>query len=74
MCEREILLAYPDFNIIFVIHTNASEVQLGYCISQKRKPIASHKRKLCLAQTGYTDTVRELLSVFETHITKLVIL
>ena len=74
MCVREILLAYLDFNIIFVILTNASEVQLGYCISQKGKPIASHRRKLCLAQTGYTNTARELLPVFETHITKLVIL
>jgi RNase H-like domain found in reverse transcriptase len=37
---REVMLAYPDFNEPFEIHTDASHYQLGAVISQKGKPIA----------------------------------
>ena len=62
---RETLLAYPDFNEVFEIHTDASLYQLGACISQKGKPIAFYSRKLNPAQTRYTTTERELLSIVE---------
>ena len=62
---RETLLAYPDFNEVFEIQTDASLYQLGACISQKRKPIAFYSRKLNPAQTRYTITERELLSIVE---------
>ena len=58
-------MAYPDFNEVFEIHTDASLYQLGACISQKGKPIAFYSRKLNPAQTGYTTTERELLSIVE---------
>ena len=38
--SRETLLAYPDFEQPFVIHTDASHTQLGAVISQANKPIA----------------------------------
>ena len=38
--SRESLLVYPNFSNIFVIHTDASKVQLGAVISQDNKPIA----------------------------------
>ena len=63
---RETILAYPNFNIPFEIHTDASAYQLGACISQKGKPIAFYSRKLTPAQTRYTTTERELLSIVET--------
>jgi hypothetical protein len=63
---RETLLAYPDFSKPFTIHTDASKVQLGACISQDGKPIAFYSRKLNPAQTRYTTTERELLSIVET--------
>ena len=63
---KEVLLAYPDFNDEFVIHTDASHTQLGAVISQKGKPIAFYSRKLKPEQTRYTTTERELLSIVET--------
>ena len=61
-----VMLAYPDFNIPFVIHTDASDVQLGSVISQEEKPIAFYSRKLNSAQKNYTTSERELLSIVET--------
>jgi RNase H-like domain found in reverse transcriptase len=63
---REVMLAYPDFNEPFEIHMDASHYQLGAVISQKGKPIAFYSRKLNPAQTRYTTTERELLSIVET--------
>jgi hypothetical protein len=63
---RETLLTYPDFSKPFEIHTDASKVQLGACISPDGKPIAFHSRKLKFAQTKYTTTEQELLSIVET--------
>ena len=37
---REVLLAYPEFNAPFEIHTDASKLQIGAVISKKGKPIA----------------------------------
>ena len=66
LISRETLLAYPDFNEKFVIHTDASHTQLGAVISQRGKPIAFYSRKLSDAQTRYTTTERELLAIVET--------
>jgi hypothetical protein len=63
---REVMLAYPDFNKPFQTHTDASHYQLGSVISQSGKPIAFYSRKLNDAQTRYTTTERELLSIVET--------
>ena len=37
--QRQVLLAYPDFNALFEIHTDVSKLQIGAGISQKGKPI-----------------------------------
>jgi hypothetical protein len=66
LIARETLLTYPDFNLPFEIHTDASQLQLGACISQNGKPVAFYSRKLNPAQTWYTATERELLSILET--------
>ena len=63
---RETLLVYPDFNKPFIIHTDASHLQLGAVISQDNKPIAFYSQKLNPAQMRYTTTERELLSIVET--------
>ena len=64
--SRETLLSYPNFNLPFDLHTDASNVQLGAVISQQGRPIAFYSRKLNLPQTRYTVGKRELLSIVET--------
>ena len=63
---RELLLAYPDFNAPFGIHTDASKLKTGAVISQKGKPIAFYSRKMNSAQQNYTTTEKELLSIVAT--------
>jgi hypothetical protein len=63
---HDVMLAYPDFSKEFVIHMDASHTQLGAIILQDGKPIAFFSRKLNGAQTQYTMTERELLSIVET--------
>jgi hypothetical protein len=62
---RETKLAFPDFSKPFNIHTDASNFQLGAVISQEGNPIAFYSRKLTSAQTRYTVTEKELLSIVE---------
>ena len=64
--SKQTLLSFPDFSKPFVIHTDASHTQLGAVISQDNNPIAFYSRKLNPAQTRYTTTERELLSIVET--------
>ena len=47
------LLAYPDFNIFFDIHTEASNHQLGSVISKEGEPIAFCSRKLTETKNCY---------------------
>ena len=63
---QETLLTYPDFSKPFHLHTDSCKVQLGSNITQDEKPIAFYSRKLSPAQTRYTTTERELLSIVET--------
>ncbi len=63
---KDVLLNYPNFNKPFTIFTDASHHQLGSVISQDGKPIAFYSRKLNPAQSKYTTTERELLSIVET--------
>jgi RNase H-like domain found in reverse transcriptase/Integrase zinc binding domain len=64
--SKETLLSYPDFNSLFEIYTNTSKAQLGSVISQHGHPIAFYSCKLNPAQTNYTTTECELLSIVET--------
>ena len=63
---REALLAYPNFELPFTIHTDACDIQLGSVISQNKKPLAFYSRKLNAAQKNYTTREKELLSIVET--------
>ena len=52
----EAMLAYPIFDEEFIIHTDASHMQLGAVITQNNKPIAFYSCKLNPAQQYYTTT------------------
>jgi RNase H-like domain found in reverse transcriptase len=65
LIPKETLLTYPNFNETFEIHTDASKVQLEACISQEGEPVAFYSRQLNSAQTRYSTTERELLSIVE---------
>eukprot|EP00957_Ditylum_brightwellii_P204767 15340756-Ditylum_brightwellii.AAC.1 len=64
--SQEALLAYLDFNVLFEIHTDASDTQLGAVISQQGMPVVFHSRKLNSIQRNYTNTEQELLAIVET--------
>ena len=53
---QEILISYPNFSETFIIHTDASNTQLGGIISQNGKSISFYLRKLTPAQISYTKT------------------
>ena len=57
------LLSYPNFSKEFTIHMDASKTQLRDIISQEKWPIVFYSRKLMPAQTRYTTTAYELLSI-----------
>ena len=63
---QDVLLAYPDFNLPFDIHTDASDFQLGAVISQNGKPIVFYSHRLSISQRNYMTTERELLSIHKT--------
>ena len=63
--SHEVLLVYSDFSKPFVIHTDASDHQLGAVISQEGKPISFFSRKLNSVRRNYMTTEKELLSIVE---------
>ena len=65
MVSAETLLSYPDWKPLFMVHTDASDKQLGGVISQNNKPIAFFSRKLIKPQRNYTTNKKELLAIVE---------
>jgi hypothetical protein len=63
---KEVVLAYPDFDKIFDICTDASTKQLGSMITQSNRPLAFFSRKLSVQQQKYSVTKIELLAIAET--------
>ena len=66
LMAKEGLSTFPHFNKEYGMHTDAYKLQLGACMSHKGKPVAFYSRKLQPAQTRYTTTERELVSIVET--------
>ena len=65
MVSAETLLIYPHWKRPFIVHTDASDKQLGAVISQNNKPIAIFSRRLSKPQRNYTTTEKELLAIVE---------
>ncbi len=58
-------MAYPDFNKVFEIYTDASSKQLGAVITQDNRPITFFSQKLSDTQRKYSVTKIELLPIIE---------
>ena len=65
MVSAEILMSYPYWKLPFIVHTDASDKQLGAVISQNNKPIDFFSRKLIKPQRNYTTTEKEILAIVE---------
>ena len=65
MISEEILLNYPYWSKPFVVHTDASDKQLGAVISQDDKPIACFSCRLSKLQRNCTTIEKKLLSIVE---------
>ena len=65
MVAQDTLLAHPDFNKLFDVHTDASQYQIGGVVSQEGKPLGFFSRKFNTAQEKYTVTAKELLGITE---------
>ena len=63
---EDVMLAYPNYNQTFHVHTDASKFQMGGVVSQNNTPVAFFSKKLNKAQLKYTVTEKELLSIVET--------
>ena len=65
LISQDRMLSYPNWTQPFIIHTDASNKQIGAVISQEGKPIAFFSRKFNTAQQNYTTTEKELLSIIK---------
>ena len=55
------LITYLDLKMLFTVHTDASNKQLGSFISHNNKPIDFFSRKLSKPHRNYTTTRRQFL-------------
>ena len=65
MVSDENLLSYPDWKIPLMVHTNASDKQLGAIINKNNKPKELLSRILIKPQRNYTTSDKELLAIVE---------
>ena len=63
MVSSDILLSYPDWKINFMVHTYASDKQLGDVISHNNKPIELFSRILSNPQHNHNTKDKELIPI-----------
>ena len=62
---RDLIIYYPRFSEIFIIHIYAIEIYLGEVIGQNEKTANFYSCKLIPEQIHYTTTKREMLGIVE---------
>ena len=63
---RDLIIYYPRFSEIFIIHIYAIKINLGEGIGQNEKTANFYSCKLIPEQINYTTTEREMLGILET--------
>jgi len=63
---QDTMLTYPQFDKPFLIHTDASDKQIGGVVMQDNKPLGFFNKKLTDMQRRYPVTEQELLAIVET--------
>ena len=63
---NSIPLCVPDFNSLFEITTDASNLAIGASLQQKGKPLAFYSRTLTDCERRYSTYDKELLAIFST--------
>ncbi len=66
LMAADALAAYLDHNEWFGKYTDASDFQLGACIIQGGRLVASFLQKLTKSQQNYTTMEKEMLSIIAT--------
>ena len=59
------MLAFPDYNQTFHVHTDMSKFQMGGVVSQNKISEVFFSKKLNKAQLKYTINEKELLNIVE---------
>ena len=66
MIAQDVMLVYPNFSKLFIVHTDTSKYQIGGVVSQDGKLIGFFSLKFNAAQINYIVMAKELLAIVET--------
>jgi len=66
LMAQDTMITYPQFDKPFLIHTDASDKQIGGVVMQDNRPLGFFSKKLTSTQKRYPVTEQELLAIAET--------
>ena len=63
LVSRDVILAYPDYDMELQLTTDASEFAIGAVLSENNKPIAFISRTLSKTKEHYATNEKEMLAI-----------